>query len=526
MHRSGTSSSPLVLALLQPAVYEHPVDKLQLIETHISWVILTGDYAYKIKKPVDFGFLDFSTLDQRKHFCEEELRLNQRLAANIYLDVVVITGSIEHPKINGVGDVIEYAVRMRQFPQSAQMDRMLARGELAGVHMDAMARIVAEFHGQIPVADSTVPYGAPQQVYQTLLNTIITLRQHLTEHNSAQLVDDLERWCQRSFEQLQDVLAARKAEGYVRECHGDMHLRNLAWVDDKPLAFDCIEFNPELMWNDVISEIAFLIMDLDDRGQAALAARFLNGYLERSGDYGGLRVLRFYLVYRALVRAMVDAIRLGQQGITASERVEVEQEAHAYLLLAQGYTQGRRPCLILTRGISGTGKTTLSQPLLERLGAIRIRSDVERKRMHGLRAEQQGTADYAQGIYSAESTQLTYARLAELATGILQAAYSVIVDATFAQAEQRAMFYALAQKLGVVCVVLEFTASAATLRKRIEARKGDASDADLDILQQQLSHWQPLATAEESFSIHINTERDLDLDGLLDEIHRRTTAPC
>lgn len=516
------SHPTLINSLLSPEIYNHPVDTPQLIETHISWVILTGDYVYKIKKPVNLGFLDFSSLEKRKHLCEEEVRLNRRLAPRIYLDVVAITGSVEQPRINGEGEVIEYAVKMRQFAQTVQLDRMLVRGELQVQHMDALARMVADFHARIPQADVDSGFGEPSQIMQPIIDTITTIRKHISGAGNLSVIDTLDRWCQTRFSELRELFALRKVDGFVRECHGDMHLRNLAWVDDAPLAFDCIEFNPNLIWNDVISEIAFLIMDLDGRGQQPLAMRFLNSYLEQTGDYAGVRLLRFYLVYRALVRAMVDAIRLGQAGIDDSEKAAAQQESRGYLELALGYTRYSQPMLILTRGMSGSGKTTLTRPVLQQLGAVRIRSDVERKRLFGLGALESGRDEYGKGIYGADATRRTYDRLAELAAEVLDAGYSVIIDATFQTREQRNPFYALAQQKGVDVIILEFSASAECLSQRIQARKGDASDADLGVLQHQLDHWQVVDESEPATVITIDTETEPDLDWLTTEI--RTLA--
>lgn len=516
--------SILIKALLQAEPYPHPVESPQLIETHISWVILTGDYVYKIKKPVNLGFLDFSSLDKRKHLCEEEIRLNRRLAPNIYLDVVIITGSMEQPRINGDGTTIEYAVKMSQFPQAAQLDRMLERGELQAQHMDALARYVADFHTRIPQADAHSEFGEPSQVFQPITDTLKTIRKHVTDPHSLHVIDELDAWCQTRFSELHDLIVQRKADGYVRECHGDMHLRNLAWIDEAPLAFDCIEFNPNLIWNDVISEIAFLIMDLDARGQSQLAIRFINTYLQQTGDYAGVRLLRFYLVYRALVRAMVDAIRLGQDGIDDSERAAGLQESHSYLQLALDYSRHSHPCLLLTRGLSGSGKTTLSQPVLEQLGAIRIRSDVERKRMFGLKAEQSGREEHGKGMYSADATKRTYHHMADLAAQVLDGGYTVIIDATFQRPEQRQRFYELGREKGFAVIVLEFAATADTLRQRIQARKGDASDADLNILEQQLDNWQALEEDEQPHAISIDTEKAFDPVQISDEIRRLAVA--
>jgi len=522
MTASATASPPLIAALLQAEVYAHPVHDIQLVETHISWVILTGDYVYKLKKPVNLGFLDFSTLEQRRHCCEEEVRLNRRLAPGLYLGVVAITGTPQQPQLDGAGEVIEYAVRMAQFPQQAQFDRMLARGALEPVHIDAVARLVADFHRRAGVAGPAAAFGEPEQVFQPVEENILQIRACIQRDSAAlEQVAALERWSRDRFEQLRAVIGARKAGGFVRECHGDMHLRNLAWVDGQPLAFDCIEFNPALRWIDVISEVAFLVMDLQDRDQVRLARRFLNAYLEHTGDYAGVSVLPFYLAYRALVRAKVEAIRATQAGLADAERASVLQSFHGYLELARNYTHAGKPVVLVTRGLSASGKTTLTQPLLEQLGAIRVRSDVERKRLFGLHAEADGQAAAGQGIYTPEAGHKTYARLVELADAVLAAGFPVIVDAACLKAEQLTLFRSLAGARGVGFAILEFHAPADVLRARIVQRAKGASDANLDILEHQLAGWQELPESDRASCIRIDTQLPLDVMSVQAQIESR-----
>ena len=515
------STPPLIRAMLEPAFYDHPAARPRLIETHISWVILAGDYAYKLKKPVDLGFLDFSTLEKRRFYCAEELRLNRRLAPSIYLDLVRISGPASAPRLNGEGEAIEFAVKMKQFPQTAQLDRMLDSGKLRAEHIDAMADFIAGFHLKAEASDPRTDYGEPAQVHAPVAENFRQIRERITGSEHAKTLDDLEQWSEAEFRRLLPVFKQRKTNGWIRECHGDLHLRNLAWVDHKPLAFDCIEFNPELRWIDVISDIAFLVMDLEDRGQPSFAWRLLNRYLERTGDYAGIATLRFYLVYRALVRAKVDAIRCAQPGISERERREAGEDFSAYLKLAQRHARTGDAALIITHGLSGSGKSTLSQPLLERLGAIRLRSDVERKRLFGFRATESAQAAPDAGIYSAEKTDQTYTRLAELAAGLLDAGYPVIVDATFQKPEQRARFRKLAAEKQQPWIILDFTASPDTLRRRIARRQDDASDANLQVLEQQLQHWRPLAQEEEQFAIRIDSEAPFDADAVAEQIRAR-----
>jgi len=509
--------------MLKPEVYNHPAKIIELIETHISWVILTGDFAYKIKKPVDFGFLNFSTLERRHHFCAQEVELNRKLAPAIYLDVVAITGTSDKPHISGSGPVFEYAVKMAQFPQSAQLDNKLAAGELKLEHMDAIAHMVADFHRSTDIADETMNYGNKEMVYQPVEENFRQINEHLdTEHYTDKLTA-LSQWSKSELTKQQTVFTKRKTDGFIRQCHGDMHLRNLVWLNNKPMAFDCIEFNPALSWIDVISEIAFLFMDLQHRHQHQLANRFLNSYLEVSGDYAGLSVLPYYLCYRALVRAKVASLRLEQKSITEIEREQTLTEFESYLELATTYAQQQTPKLIIMRGLSASGKSTVSQQLLETFGAIRIRSDVERKRLFGLDSTNSVSSDKTpgeidSGIYGAQASLQTYKKLAELASEIICAGYSVIVDAAFLKHEQREPFQLLASRLGVSYIILEVTAPANVLRQRIIKRKNDVSDADLTVLEHQLTSWQALQKDEINSAISINTTEVLHIDVLIDII--------
>ena len=511
-----TDTQPaLINALLQGKGFDHPVEAVRLIETHISWVLLTGQFAYKIKKPVDFGFLDFSTLEKRHFCCEEELRLNRRLAPNIYLAVLAIHGSAENPCFEGEGEAIEYAVKMQQFPQQAQLDRMLLAGKLTPAEIDAIADMIAGFHQVVAVADPASHFGDSEHVFQPVVENFSQIRDRLPDEQCNKTIQTIEEWSLAAFTQLTAVFTQRKQQGFIRECHGDMHLRNLAWIHDAPIAFDCIEFNPDLRWIDVISEIAFLVMDLQERGQSAFANRFLNDYLEHTGDYAGLAVLKFYLVYRAMVRAKVDIIRATQQGIDTAEQKAAMQDFNAYLQLAQQYIHPQRPVLIITRGMSGSGKSTLTRPLLEQLGAIRIRSDVERKRLFQVQPQHNAGSGIETGIYSATATSQTYQQLASLAAGILAAGQNVIVDATFARAEQRQLFAELAGQKKVAYIILEFTAAADTLRQRIRARTQDVSDANLEVLEHQLSVWQPLDPDEQAACVQIDTEAAFDVEHII-----------
>lgn len=525
--------SILIHSLMHPNAFDHPVDEIKLIETHISWVILTGNYAYKIKKACNLGFLDFSSLEKRRHFCDEELRLNSRLAASLYIEVIPISGKPEQPALRGNGEIIEYAVKMIQFPQQAQLDNMLAHGKVRNHHIDAYAQMTASFHCNAKSSPNETAFGNPDHVYHAVAQTIGQIRQLPETAHYSPLISELEDWCKSAFKTLTPLFAERKRGGFIRECHGDMHLRNLVWFDERPLAFDCLEFDPDLRWIDILSEVAFLVMDLDSRKQQKLAYRFLNAYLEHTGDYGGMPVFRFYLVYRALVRAMVEGIRSEQSDISTAEQKTAAKAFRNYLKLAQSYCQSAMPVLIITHGLSASGKSTLSQLLLEQIGALRIRSDIERKRIFGLLGGinkkpimHDGTHSPGnmQQIYSLAANIRTYATLATLAEKVLKGRFTVIIDAVFLLYEERENFKNLAHTKQIPFITLIFTARSNTLRKRIQERKNDISDADLAVLEAQLKALKPLQNAELPYCITIDTEQPFDVRKLASDIRRISSA--
>ncbi len=484
---SGTLTT-LIESLQNPEVWPHPATKVDLVETHISYVLLVGDFAYKIKKPVDLGFLDFSTLEKRQYSCEQELRLNRRLAPDLYLDVDAITGDSKHPKIGGNGPVLEYAVRMKRFPANGLLTQHIER--MTPDLIDSMALKVAAFHAEIDRADADSPCGSPELVYHPMQENFDMIR--LLEHEpevTAQL-DRLERWARQAHRDLSGTIVTRKAWGFVRECHGDMHLGNITLIDDEAVLFDGIEFSHDLRWIDVISDIAFLVMDLEKRGRPELAQRFLNSYLEQTGDYAGLILLAFYKVYRALVRAKVAAIRLNQDDVAEDERPELEQDLHDYINLAESYTKARQPAIVITHGVSGSGKSFSSKLLAMWLPAIHIRSDVERKRLFGLKPDDASGSESLGGIYSEEATRNTYQRLLDLAEDMVTFGFITIVDATFLQEEQRKLFAAMAERMSVPFVILDMRFTKQVLHKRVKDRHehgGGVSEADEAILDLQLN---------------------------------------
>ena len=499
-------TAELIRSLHDPACYDHAAGPVRVIETHISWVLLTGEFAYKIKKPLDLGFLDFSSLDKRLHACCDEVQLNRRLAPAIYLDVVPITGTPAAPHINRQGTAFEYAVKMRQFPPDATLDRLDAQGRMSTQHVEAIAATLARFHLEgCARATPDSPWGSPDAIWRPVAQNFAQIAPRLDDPADREQLDALQRWSETEHARLAPLMVARKRDGFVRECHGDLHLGNLAWVDDQLLVFDCIEFNPELRWIDIQSELAFCHMDLLQRGHPDWAWLFLNVWLERTGDHAGLALLRYYAVYRALVRAKVNAIRIGQTD--GPERDAALADVRALLQLAATLTQPLPLRLDITHGLSGSGKTTVTRKLMQIPGAIRLRSDVERKRLAGLGALARSGSGVGEHLYAADATRRTYRHLADLAGHLLDAGWPVIVDATFIARWQRDLLRETARTRGVAFHVLDFQVPAITLRERIDTRAragGDASEADLAVLQHQLDSEEALGVDEQADRVVID----------------------
>lgn len=511
----------LIQALLDPRCYPHPVTQVQLIETHISWLLLTGGYAYKIKKPVDLGFADFSTLARRRHFCAEEVRLNRRFAPRVYIDVVPITGTPEHPRVAGEGTPIEYAVLMREFAQDDLLDRRLREGRVTAAHIDALADACAAFHARAAIAPSDTDHGAPAELLAQALANFDAIDELIVDGGARARVATLRQWTLAEYDRLRATFAERRLAGCIRECHGDLHLGNIALIDGRITLFDCIEFNEAFRWIDVMSELAFTVMDLSARGRADYARRLLNRYLEASGDYAGLRVLRFYLVYRAMVRAKVDCIRAHQSEASAQVRRRTSQDFLDRLALAERHAQPGRPYLAITRGLSGSGKTHVSQLALERTGAIRLRSDVERKRLFGLHAGASSHSPLQRGIYDDRANERTFARLAELARSVVEAGYPVIVDATFILHARRRTFAELAAALQVPFAILDCRAEDAVLEARLlrrQTRRADASEAGIDVMRRQKQLAEALAPSERHAAIVIDTGDEASLARAIEQL--------
>ncbi len=480
--------------LLRAQAYPHAVDTVELIETHLSWVFLTGLYAYKVKKPVNFGFVDFSTLQRRKYFCEEELRCNRAFAPELYVGVVAIVNTasdellIASPDSDDAAEIVDFAVQMLQFDQAAQADHRLQAGQLTRHELRQFGHTLAEQHAGLARIDAPIDVATP------IIDNFTALRELARAASLQPKIELLQRAATEDIAAAKQTLLRRHQQGFTRECHGDLHLQNLVLTEHGLRAFDCLEFDLSLRTIDVCCDAAFLFMDCCVRGREDLGYDFIDGYLDVSGDYDGLTLLPLYARYRAMVRAKVTALQLEQR----FEQQTLEQ-LQRYVQWAA--TQQRRPAgrLIVSCGVSGSGKSYWAAQLAPELAALRLRSDVMRKHLHGLATGADSQSPLQTGLYAASQTEAVYTKLAELATQLLKLGENVIVDCTNLELWQRQLFYAAAESAGSACVTLHFTAPQALLERRIAQRTEegvDASEANLQVLHWQLIRQQLPSAAE------------------------------
>lgn len=492
----------LIQALKNKQLFNHPVTGFQVIETHISFVLLTGEYAYKIKKPVNLGFVNFTKLEDRFLDCKQELLLNLPLASPIYLEVVAIHGSPTKPNFSSMGEIIEYAVKMRQFNQDDKFDNLCNLGKLSEAQIVDIARQIAQFHQTTEIAAESTSYGSPGNIEQAMLENFDVCQQMIAEQaeqsDPIKSLQILKSWSCKMYHNRRTFMTHRKKQGFVRNCHGDLHLGNIAEYNGKNIIFDRLEFNADFRFIDTINEIAFLIMDLEMHGQFSLANLFLNEYLTHTGDYEGLELLNFYKIYRAMVRAKVALL-------TPAPAHEKMQTFLRYIEYAVKITTQPSPLLVIMSGVSGSGKSELAREIAKGLQAIHIRSDIERKRLYS-------HIDNKEELYTSEKSFATYKRLLRLSSTLLQLGFKVIVDATFLIRNARKEYYDYASENQIPMKVIQAIAPIEILQQRITTRmqqNSSESDADLAVLEKQLTNAEPFSLSEQPYLLTVDTTKSI-----------------
>jgi len=437
-------------------------------------------------------------LADRKHYCEEELRLDRRFAPDLYVDVVPITLDYDRISVEGSGEPIEYAVKMKRFASDALLIERLRANHVTRAEVIELARTVAAFHNQA-TPQTAWSAGSPESILSNAVDNLSALQPWVITEPAASLLRSLQLWTRDTFEELEPKVAARLTDGFIRECHGDLHLGNIVMWQNRLLPFDGIDFNEEFRVIDVLSDIAFLTMDFAAHRRHDLRFLFRNAYVEQQADRGALDLLRWYEVYRALVRGKVASLRAQQLAVSGGDVHEADADRDRHIALAHDLSCAPPPTLTITHGVSGSGKSTYSERLVARSGAIRVRADVERKRLFGLQPSDRVEAAKRKELYSPDANLATYMQLYTLAEQLLSSGYSVVLDATFLQAKQRRMMHELADRLRVDFAILDCVADPHTLTQRVHDRQADElepSDADVSVLESQLASREPLTESE------------------------------
>ncbi|MGK7939453.1 MAG: AAA family ATPase [Crocosphaera sp.] len=474
--------SNLIKALQNPNSYPHAVaTPIKVIQTHISVIFLTGDYAYKIKKPVDFGFLDYSTLEKRQYFLNQELTMNQAIAPDIYLEVLPITIKNNQVKIGEEGNIIDYVLKMHQFPQDCLFINLFQAGKLEKHDLEALGKIVSEFHKNTRTDDYIRSFGDIEVIKKSIDENYERTEKYINIAQTQQQYNETKEFTDNYFQLKQEQFKQRQKEDKIRECHGDLHLKNICLWNNKIQLFDRIEFNEEFRYVDVMFDVAFTVMDLDARKRQDLSNIFLNTYLEHTGDWQGLQVLPLYLSRQTYVRAKVTSMLLDDPNITEEDHNNALQDAKNYYHLALQYTQKHQGQIIIMSGLSGSGKTTVAKYLAQRINAILIRSDALRKHLANIPLNKTGSDD----IYTPEMNKKTYSNLIKLGEMLAIQGFSVILDAKFDRHILREPLIKIAQKNNIPLTILSCYAPVDILSDRLSQRQGDISDATASLLQQQ-----------------------------------------
>jgi uncharacterized protein len=507
--------SQLIQAMQEPNFYPHSVKtEIRVIQTHCSAVFLTGDYAYKIKKNVDFGFLDYSTLEKRHYFLQQELEMNHAIAPDIYLEVLPISQINDSLVLGSDKNVVEYVLKMAEFPQSALLISMFERGELKESHLRELGEVVANFHQKTNTNDYIKSFGKVEIIKKSIDGNYQATQKYIGIAQTLEQYQETQQFTNNFLTQKQAIFESRCLNHKIRECHGDLHLRNICYWHNKIQLFDRIEFNEPFRFVDVMYDIAFTVMDLEAKGRQDFANIFLNTYLEKTGDWQGLQVLPFYLCRQAYVRAKVTSLLLDDPNIAESEKESATQIAKNYYHLAWQYTQISPRKMIVMSGLSGSGKTTIAKYIAPKINAIHLRSDAVRKHLAGIPLDQSGDAS----LYRPEMSEKTYQFLLDLGVLLINQGFSVILDAKYDLHQWRSPILNAAEKDGFFLKILQCQASLNTLSTRLQQRTGDISDATPDLLAQQQANADIFNEKEKKYAIAVNTEVEnwqSDLDSWL-----------
>jgi uncharacterized protein len=519
----NASLPSLIQQMLQANFYDHEViGDVQLIQTHISFVLLTGKFAYKLKKPVNFGFLDFSTLEQRQFFCHEELRLNRRLAPDLYLEVLPIYQTKSDYSLTKKGEIAEYAVKMRQFEQSNLLINLFEAGMITEAQIIDIGKQLAKFHSTAATNEHISSFGSAEAVRLVAEDNYQSTSKYIGIAQTQSQYEETRAYTEKFFAANSKLFSDRQKQGKIKECHGDLHLKNICLYEGKVQIFDCIEFNEPFRNSDVVYDASFLAMDLEFRGRPDLANLFLNTYIEQSGDYGALLLMPLYLSMRAYIRAKVTSFLLDDPNIPADVKESAKTEAAAYYHQAWKYTQPKHGSIVMMSGLSGSGKSTIARTLAQKIDGIQIRSDAIRKHLAGIELSDRGNSE----IYSQEMTDKTYTTMIEYGVRLAKAGFTVILDAKFDRVSLReqAFYYAIDQFKWdevIPLKILYCRADTETITQRLldrAANNNDIADATVDLIPSQQASFEPFSTDELNYLVAVDTRTEIDWQKLIFKI--------
>jgi aminoglycoside phosphotransferase family enzyme/predicted kinase len=523
----ATGPEPLIRALRNPNIYpesERP-PRVEMIETHVSWLFFAGEYVYKVKKPVDFGFLDFTSLAKRVRYCHEEVELNRRLSPDVYLGTVDIREDGGSYSIDGPGQTVEIAVKMRRLPKDGWLANRLARGEATAEDLRRIARRIAEFHQAAETSSEVSRIGGLEAVRFNTEENFEQTHPYVGSTVSSEAYDTIRAYTWTFLERRESLFHQREREGRIRDCHGDLHLAQIN-LEDGISFIDCIEFNPRLRYGDVAVDVAFTAMDLDFHGRPDLADTFIAEYVAQSGDPGVLEVLDFYKCYRAYVRGKIESLRSDQNGLGPHHRGPIRDRARGYFDLAKSYATPDGPALIIMTGLMGTGKSALAEALVKRLDAALISSDRVRKELAGLTPEERREVSWGEGIYAPDFSERVYETLHRRALERLRSGQLVMVDASYQYRSWREAASRAASSAPSRFLIVETACPLDVVRHRLEdrrARRTDPSDGRLALLETQRAHFEPVDEVQVQNHVRVDTSTalpDVTLQAL-QEVYRR-----
>jgi uncharacterized protein len=503
----------LLKSLLKPSAYDEPTSTVRLVQTHVSFLFITDHFVYKIKKPVDLGFLNFTTLDRRRFYCNEEVRLNRRLCPDIYLGVLEVRESSHGVNLRGEGTVIDYAVKMKRLPEERMLDRLLEEDAVSVDDIRRIARVIAAFHLAAERGGEIDKYGSIQSIRKNWDENFLQVSGFIDSTIDRRDLGIIHEWVDRFMSAHEGVFEERVRQGFIRDCDGDIHAENIC-LADYVCIFDCIEFSSRFRYCDTAADIAFLLMDFDCHGKRGFSRILQHEYLERTGDEGMPGLIRFYKVLRAVIRGKVESLRLRDPHIPDDEKRAAQERARRYFRLARGYCllDNLAPTLVVMCGLTGSGKSTIAAALGFELGVTVVSSDRVRKELAALPESARVLAAYEEGMYAPEFTAATYRELLHRTEQALAGGETVIADATFRYRSDRLRFRELAARSGASFVIIHVVCPEKLVRQRLHERgkrSDEVSDGRWEIFLHQKEDFEPL-TEDEGMRILVDSSRPLN----------------